>query len=43
MDTKQTYTTPECVLRTTWQAMALCASNTLDPIGDNNDVIEWDD
>ena len=43
MNTKQNYTAPESVLRCAWVPSAMCASNTLDPLHDNNDVIEWDD
>ena len=43
MNTKQNYTMPECVIRRAWVYSAMCASNTLDPLPDNDDVIEWDD
>lgn len=43
METKHLYSTPECIVRCTWVASAMCASNTLDPLPDNDDVIEWDD
>ena len=41
--TEHNYSTPECVLRRTWESSPLCASAQLDPLPDNDDVIEWDD
>ena len=45
MNTKLTYTAPECELVFTQQAMPLCQSTipdlTLDPLQDDPDAIEW--
>ena len=41
MKTKETYTSTACLPLAEWESQVLCASNTLDPIEDNTDIIVW--
>ena len=43
METKQTYISPQCVLRAAWVYSVVCASTVLTPLPDDDDTIEWDD
>jgi len=43
MNTKQHYTAPESELVFDYVAMVLCASTTLDPLIEDNDLIRWDE
>ena len=41
MNTKLIYSAPECELLLLQQATPLCLSDTLDPLYDNTDAIDW--
>lgn len=43
METKQTYISPQSVIRAVCVHSVVCASALLTPLPDDNETIEWDD